>query len=159
MPVTADSADTPARSGPAGTSDGRSVPLTAGWTLRIPGRADVPVPVEVSSGWERQGFADYSGVGIYTCQFDRPAAGAWQLRLPAVRTAVEVTLNGQAIGGRAWAPYEFRLPAELLLPTGNHLAIAVYSAAGNKYYAGTPYQAVPEASGLLQPPVLVAGGA
>ena len=35
-------------------------------------------------------------------------------------------------------------------------AIAVFSAAGNKYYAGTPYQAEPEASGLLRPPLLIA---
>ena len=156
VPVTSGGADTPARSSPAAKPDARSVPLTTGWTLRIPGRADVPVPVEVSSGWERQGFADYSGVGIYSCQFDLPSEGAWQLRLPAVRAAARVTLNGHAVGGQAWAPYEFRLPPELLQPTGNHLEVAVFSAAGNRYYAGTPYQAAPEASGLLRPPVLVA---
>jgi hypothetical protein len=156
LAVTTDQVGTPARSRPPARPDIRSVPLTAGWTLRIPGRADAPVPVDVSSGWERQGFADYSGVGIYSCDFDRPSDDAWQLRLPAVRAAVEVTLNGQTVGGRAWAPYEFSLPRGLLQPTGNHLEIAVFSAAGNKYYAGTPYQAAPEASGLLCPPVLVA---
>jgi len=135
---------------------GPSVALADGWTLRIPGSADNPVPVDVSLGWERQGFADYSGPGTYSCQFDRPSPGAWQLRLPAVRAAAEVTLNGQLIGKRAWAPYEFELPADILRPEANHLEVVVYSAAGNKYYAGTPYQARPEPSGLLQPPILEA---
>jgi hypothetical protein len=71
-----------------------------------------------------------------------------------VRAGVEVTLNGEVLGQRAWAPYEFELPATILRATANHLQVVVYSAAGNKYYAGTPYQARPEPSGLLQPPVL-----
>jgi hypothetical protein len=136
-------------------ADARSVQLRDRWTLRMPGHADIPVPIGVSSGWERQGFAGYSGVGIYSCRFDRPSAGTWRLRLPAVRTAVEVTLNGQLIGSGAWSPFEFNLPSDLLRPTGNDLQIAVYSAAGNKYYSGTPFQVTPEASGLLRPPVLV----
>ncbi|MGI9009119.1 MAG: hypothetical protein ACR2FU_23525 [Streptosporangiaceae bacterium] len=140
----------------AGPAASAQVPLVSGWTLRVPGLADKPVPVEVNQGWERQGFASYSGVGFYCCEFDRPADGGWRLRLPAVRAAVEVTLNGQPVGGRGWAPFEFALPDDLLRPAGNRLEIAVFSAAGNKYYAGTPYQAAPEASGLLRPPVLVA---
>ena len=149
--------------GRASAAEPAQVPLASGWTLRVPGLADEPVPVDVHEGWERQGFAAYSGVGIYSCEFDRPAdggsgggsGGGWRLRLPAVRAAAEVTLNGQPVGRRGWAPYEFALPDDLLRPAGNRLEIAVYSAAGNKYYAGTPYQAGPEASGLLRPPVLV----
>jgi hypothetical protein len=140
--------------GGASSRTGPSVPLAGGWTLRVPGRADDPVPVDVSHGWELQGFADYSGAGAYSCQFDRPSPGAWRLRLPDVRAAAEVRLNGELIGARAWAPYEFELPAGILRPTANQLEVVVYSAAGNKYYAGTPYQEQPEASGLLQPPVL-----
>jgi hypothetical protein len=135
----------------------RQVPLAGGWTLRIPGRTDAPVPVDAGRGWEEQGFPDYSGVGIYSCQFEPPAGQAWRLRLPAVRTAVEVKLNGEVLGRQAWAPYEFPLPPELLRPHDNQLEIAVFSAAGNKYYSGTPYQSRPEASGLVAVPVLVGG--
>ena len=133
------------------------VSLTAGWTLTIPGHADMPVPVEVERGWEQQGFSSYSGVGHYACQFDLPGDGTWQLRIPSVRTAVEVRLNGELIGRHAWAPYEFDLPERLLRPVGNTLEIAVYSAAANKYYKGSPFQDHPEPSGLIAPPVLARG--
>jgi hypothetical protein len=131
------------------------VPLSAGWTLTIPGYADVPVPIEVGRGWEQQGFSSYSGVGRYTCRFDRPSDGTWQLHIPSARTAVEVRLNGELIGRQAWAPYEFDLPGRLLRPAGNTLEIDVYSAAANKYYNGSPFQDHPEPSGLVVPPVLV----
>jgi hypothetical protein len=121
----------------------------------VPGHADVPVPVDVERGWEQQGFSRYSGVGHYACQFDRPGDGTWQLRIPSVRTAVEVRLNGELIGRQAWAPYEFDLPERLLRPAGNALEVAVYSAAANKYYNGSPFQDQPEPSGLLAPPMLV----
>jgi hypothetical protein len=133
-----------------------SVVLSDGWTLMLPGRADTPVPISVDSGWEQQGFGSYSGVGYYTCQFDRPPGGSWRLRIPSVRTAVEVRLNGHLVGGRAWIPYEFDLPEGLLQAAGNTLEIAVFSAAGNKYYSGSPFQDGPEPSGLLAPPLLVA---
>lgn len=149
-------ADAVPPAGPDHGADAGGVQLSTGWTLRVPGRADEPVPVDVRMGWERQGFPDYSGVGIYACEFDRPADGGWRLRFPAVRAAVEVTLNGQPVGARGWAPYEFALPDELLRPVGNRLEVAVFSAAGNKYYAGTPYQPAPEASGVLEPPLLIA---
>jgi hypothetical protein len=77
------------------------------------------------------------------------------IRLPVVRTAVEVRLNGEKAGSQAWAPYTFPLPARLLRQTGNELEITVFSAASNKYYGGTPYQVTPEASGLLGAPVLI----
>ncbi|HEX9065717.1 MAG TPA: hypothetical protein VF843_11460, partial [Streptosporangiaceae bacterium] len=146
----------PRSAGPGPASEVATIPLASGWTLRVPGLAEEPVPVDVSQGWERQGFASYSGVGIYACQFDRPDGRSCRLRLPAVRAAVEVTVNGRPVGARGWAPYEFALPGDLLRPTANRLEIAVFSAAGNKYYAGTPYQTGPEASGLLEPPVLLA---
>ncbi len=133
----------------------REVPLSAGWTLDIPGRTGEPVPIDVCRGWEQQGFADYSGAGTYACRFDQPDGEARTLRLPAVRTAAEVRLNGEEIGSQAWAPYTFPLPAGLLRRTGNELEVTVFSAAGNKYYGGTPYQVTPEASGLLGTPVLI----
>ena len=136
-------------------SSGTPVSLATGWTLKIPGLSDTPVPVGVDRGWEQQGFSSYSGIGYYACQFDRPGDGAWQLRIPSVRTAVEVRLNGELIGRRAWAPYVFDLPEPLLRQARNILEIAVFSAAGNKYYGGSPFQDQPEPSGLTAPPVLV----
>jgi hypothetical protein len=66
-----------------------------------------------------------------------------------------VRLNGELIGGQAWAPYDFDLPERLLRPVGNTLEIAVYSTAANKYNNGSPFQDHPEACGLVAAPVLV----
>jgi hypothetical protein len=104
-------------------------------------------------GWEQQGFPAYSGVGHYTCTFDRNASRPRRLRLPRVSAAVEVTLNGRATGSRAWEPFEFELPE--LRDTANQLEITVFSAAANKYYSGTPYRQHPEPSGLLAAPTLI----
>lgn len=89
----------------------------------------------------------------YACNFERRATGPQRLRLPKVSSAVEVTLNGEVIGARAWEPYEFELPE--LRESGNRLEVAVFSAAANKYYDGTPYRQHSEPSGLLAPPVIL----
>lgn len=136
-----------------GTPAAAEEPLTEGWTLRIPGLADTPRPVRVDRGWERQGFPAYSGIGYYACTFDRNASRPRRLRLPLVSAAVEVALNGRAIGSKAWEPYEFELPE--LRQTANRLEITVFSAAANKYYSGTPYRQHPEPSGLLAAPTLI----
>jgi hypothetical protein len=153
----------PARDGAAGPADDDQpaaaapepvLPLAAGWTLRIPGLADEPVPVLADAGWDEQGFPAYSGTGYYACEFAAPGTGPHRLRLPKVSAAVEVTLNGEAIGARGWEPYEFDLPA--LRESGNRLEITVFSAGANKYYDGSPYRQHPDPSGLLAPPEILA---
>ena len=90
--------------GRASAAEPAQVPLASGWTLRVPGLADEPVPVDVHEGWERQGFAAYSGVGIYSCEFDRPAdggsggggsGGGWRLRLPRGAVRLQQQVAGQ----------------------------------------------------------------
>ena len=129
-------------------------PLAHGWSLLVPGRIDTPVPICVDRGWEQQGFPTHSGLGVYTCSFDRPDSRTWRLRLPAVSAAADVSLNGCRVGRRGWAPYEFELTG--LRERDNELTITVFSTAANKYYSGTPFRAQPQPSGLLAAPVLIA---
>ncbi|MGO7544102.1 hypothetical protein ACC680_37250, partial [Rhizobium ruizarguesonis] len=44
--------------------DGRAVPLVDDWSF-APGPDAEFVPISVETGWEMQGFADFSGTGIY----------------------------------------------------------------------------------------------
>jgi hypothetical protein len=113
------------------------------------------IPVSVSEGWEKQGFRNFSGVGRYSCHFDAPQSeGSMLLTLPIVHTAVEVRLNSELVGRRAWAPYEFVLDRNLLRDGSNELELKVFSSAGNKYYGGTPFQDDPEPSGLGGVPII-----
>jgi hypothetical protein len=132
--------------------------LADGWTLELPegsGPAQ-PVPISVASGWERQGFPHFSGVGRYRRSLELPK-GVHQvmLELPVVHTVVEVRLNGTSAGCRAWSPYRFLLSSRHLRPGTNELELLVASAAGNKYYGGTPFDPGPEPSGLGAPPRLL----
>jgi hypothetical protein len=136
--------------------DRRSLPLDAGWTLRMDDGASRPI--DVHRGWEEQGLGDYSGAATYELSLDLDAgveAGNWELELPAVHTAAEAFLNGAPLGRRGWRPYRFPIPLGLLQPGLNELRIRVYSTAANKYYAGTPFQIVKEPSGLTAAPALV----
>jgi hypothetical protein len=76
------------------------------------------------------------------------------LVLPVVHTAVEVRVNDVLVGARAWAPYEFVIDRDLLHDDGNDLELRIFSAAGNKYYGGTPFQDEPEPSGLGGAPTI-----
>jgi hypothetical protein len=151
-PVTPAAGDVPAPTGG---------PVLGGrWTLELPAGSGAVVPISVSAGWERQGFPGLSGAGRYVCALEVPAGPVdVVVELPEVNTAVEVEVNGHPVGRRAWSPYRFTVPAEVLRPGANELALTVYSAAGNRYYGGTPYQDEPEPSGLGAPPVVVALGA
>ena len=136
----------------------RDIVLDAGWTLEVfeGGRAAPPRPVTPSVGWEQQGLPTYSGLGVYRCRISVPPDDPldWSLVLPTVHAAVEVRLNGETLGRRAWAPYVFALPPALVKDADNDLELRVYSSAGNKYLAGTGFQEHPAASGLAAVPVL-----
>jgi hypothetical protein len=138
------------------TSDVRSVRrLDSGWMLEPLDGSGSGIPVSVSEGWEKQGFRNFSGVGRYSCHFDAPQSeGSMLLTLPIVHTAVEVRLNSELVGRRAWAPYEFVLDRNLLRDGSNELELKVFSSAGNKYYGGTPFQDDPEPSGLGGVPII-----
>jgi len=74
-----------------------------------------PVPQEVGPGalW-RQGLSDYAGSVTYTAQTDVPAsAGELRLRLETGGLYTSVSLGEQMLGERAWAPFEWTVPAGL----------------------------------------------
>jgi hypothetical protein len=127
----------------------RTVTLDEGWTLDSR-------PIDVDRGWEEQGLDDFSGAATYELRFDLDdGGGTWELELPGVQTAAEASLNGSPLGRRGWRPYRFPIPRGLLQTGSNDLSIRVYSAAANKYYAGTPFQIGKDPSGLTAPPTLV----
>jgi hypothetical protein len=133
--------------------------LHEGWALELPSGSAAPVPISVSCGWEQQGFPAFSGVGTYlrTVELVSPESDL-VLELPVVNTAVEVRVNGVPVGRRAWSPYRFVIPSGVLRAGTNEIALVVYSAAGNRYYANTPYQEELEPSGLGAAPILAPMG-
>ncbi|MBP1857818.1 carbohydrate-binding protein [Rhizobium herbae] len=128
--------------------------LAKRWTFQA-GASEATAPISVASGWEGQGFPDFSGTGIYRNRISIETAGRWVLELPRVETAAAVSLDGIEIGRRGWSPYRFELGH---LAAGSYdLEIAVSNTAANRYYAGTPYQGETlDASGLLAAPRLIA---
>lgn len=131
-------------------------PLSTGWTLSVDGGATVIDPVDVTLPWEKQGLAEFSGIGTYVHRFDvAHLDGHWWLHLPSLRAAVMVELNGVTIGKRAWAPYIVALPTNLLQRNHNTLRLHVFNTAANRYLIGTPYRLADEASGLLGVPRLL----
>jgi hypothetical protein len=134
-----------------------TVKLDEGWTLRLDEDAKSR-PIEVDRGWEVQGLDEYSGAATYELRFDLDGgaeAGNWELHLPQVHTAAEAFVNGSPIGRRGWRPYRFSIPQGVLHPGSNDLLVRVYSAAANKYYAGTPFQTGKDPSGLTAAPILM----
>ena len=51
----------------------------------------------------------FSGRVEYTAQWDRPHPGPWTLELGAVRHCVELWVNAEPAGVRAWPPYRFAI--------------------------------------------------
>ncbi|MDX3926852.1 MAG: carbohydrate-binding protein [Shinella sp.] len=113
-----------------------------------------PASLSVEAGWETQGFAAFSGTGIYRRDIVIETEGDWVLDMPQVHTAAAVRIDGRSCGRRAWRPYRFALGH---LGAGEHrLEIAVSNTAANRYYDNTPYRSgTPDRSGLTAPPRLV----
>ena len=73
------------------------------------------LPRTVSAGplW-KQGLADFAGRVTYTTRVEIPShAGNIRLRVNTGGLFTSVTLDGQALGERAWAPFEWTIPAGL----------------------------------------------
>ncbi|MEJ3653375.1 hypothetical protein WEH80_10350 [Actinomycetes bacterium KLBMP 9759] len=121
--------------------------LREGWTLD--GTA-----VRVDTGWEQQGLPTFSGRAVYGTTVELDAGRDHLLTLPAVAGSVRVRVDGREIGVRGWAPYRFRIPADVTSGGPVDLRIEVASAAANHYYAGTGMRNAPEPAGLLAPPEL-----
>lgn len=126
--------------------------LGDGWTFAA-GHDAAFVPISVDKGWEKQGFAEFSGTGIYRLNLD-VAQGYWLLELPDVDTAVTVFIDGQQVDRRGWRPYRFELGR---LAKGCHLLeLHVANTAANRYYTNTPYLGdTIDKSGLSATPQLI----
>ncbi|WP_112313031.1 carbohydrate-binding protein [Pseudogemmobacter bohemicus] len=126
--------------------------LESGWTLQTDGPAR---PADVTRGWQDQGDADFSGIGIYetTFRLDQPAAPL--LELPGLACAARVFVDEEA-RGPLWHP-PFRLALGPLAAGPHRLRLEIANTAANRFYAGTPYAGTlwPDASGLTAPPLLL----
>ncbi len=79
----------------------------------VENRAIKASPKTVGTGalW-KQGLADFAGRVTYTTQVEVPShAGDVRLRIDTGGLYTAVTLDGQALGERAWAPFEWTIPA------------------------------------------------
>jgi hypothetical protein len=129
--------------------------IDQGWTFNA-GEQSQEAPIEVDRGWEQQDFPSFGGEGIYRTEFDFKAAGGdpLVLELPEVHCAVSAELNGVELGARGWRPFRFAIPPGILNVEGNQLTLRVTNTAANRYYAGTPFQAGLQPSGITAAPIL-----
>ena len=111
--------------------------------------------------WAEYGLASYSGGVRYRSIFTLDGAAGPQvvLDLGAVRGTVEVSVNGQAVGARIWAPYRFDMSAavqegenRLEVLVLNTLAPYLRSTSPTNYVFGPQ-----EVSGLMGPVRVVSG--
>jgi len=131
----------------------RAVPLVVGWSF-APGVDAAFVPISVESGWETQGFAGFSGTGIYRLALEIGDEGEWFLELPEVATVVVAHLDGRQIDRRGWRLYRFALGR--LIPGVHSLELHVANTAANRYYNNTPYLGETlDKSGLTAAPTLI----
>lgn len=126
--------------------------LDTGWTLQTRGEAR---PIRVDQGWQAQGDAEFSGIGLYETRFTLKRAAEVVLELPGLASAAWVSLEGRACGEIWHAP--FRLALGPLAAGPHHLRLEVANTAANRYYAGTDYAGAgwPDLSGLTAPPRLL----
>lgn len=73
----------------------------------------LPKTCGVGPLWQ-YGLADFAGSVTYTAPVEIPShAGPMRLRLNTGGLHTAVSLDGQALGERAWAPFEWTVPAKL----------------------------------------------
>jgi hypothetical protein len=81
----------------------------------VENRAINALPKSVGTGplW-KHGLADFAGRVTYTARVEIAAqAGNMKLRVNTGGLFTSVALDGQALGERAWAPFEWTIPAGL----------------------------------------------
>ena len=133
--------------------------LEKGWSISLPFHG-VTQPIDISRGWETQGFADYAGEGTYTTTFDFPTTTPdwkkwnWKIVFPKIVSSAEILFNEKSLGFRSWSPYEVMLPTDLMQNKSNHLLVKVFNTAGNRYYAGSPYAVENFPSGIIGAPIV-----
>jgi len=120
-----------------------AVPLGGDWSLRIGDGEPVTRPL---GSWTDLEPA-FSGTAVYERAFDLDAAALegrrWTLDLGDVRDVAEVTVNGEALPARLWAPYAVDVTG-VLRPGRNVIAVRVTNTGANA-------RGEHRASGLLGP--------
>jgi hypothetical protein len=117
-----------------------SKPLNGPWTWRIEPAAQPPLPNPVALpvdltaapgvvrelvSWNQCGLGTFSGYVDYSTAFEtEPGQASVRLDLGRVQHLAEVWVNGQSVGARLWAPYEFDL-IRAVQPGKNRLRIRV----------------------------------
>jgi uncharacterized Zn-binding protein involved in type VI secretion len=142
---------------PVTGTPGDVVQIVDAWTLQLDGDPKVH-DIDPGVGWEKQGFATYSGIGRYRAELELAAATSIDLLLPSVAGSATVSINGEPVGRRGWTPFVFHADATATVAGRNVIEIAVASSAANRYYAGTGYRDEPEPAGLLADPVIRLSG-
>ena len=104
----------------------------------IKGGPELPSAVDVTelSSWTKLGAESlkrFSGTAVYTISFPRPEgdAAAWLLDLGRVAESARVELNGRELGTLIIAPYQVRIPKELL-QNQNTLEVSVSNLMTNR---------------------------
>jgi hypothetical protein len=116
---------------------GEQVALNGPWSLSfIAGGPELPASREVASlgSWtDDPALTAFSGTGVYTITFPRPAgeAAAWVLDLGQVNESAEVKLNDKVIGTLLGPDYQVIIPADQLAEN-NTLEIAVSNLMANR---------------------------
>jgi len=112
--------------------------------------------LHVDRPWEEQGLPHLAGEGTYRRRLFWSGGGRRALHLPKCTDAVEVHLNGEPCGVRAWTPYVFDLTPHLRKGE-NEVEIRVHNTLGNiitETYGGARPAEFP-VSGMLSPPRLL----
>jgi hypothetical protein len=120
-------------------AQGEAQPLAGKWSVRfVAGGPELPMAVETSELTSWTNFAGeavkrFSGTANYTLTFAKPQgqAEAWLLDLGRVAESARVKLNGKELGTLITAPYQIRLPKELLREQ-NTLELAVTNLETNR---------------------------
>lgn len=124
---------------------GAPLQLNGGWNLSfLPRYSPLPESTTLSglTSWTELGDEKatfFGGTGVYATTFDLPAdwneKEAHLLKLGDVRESATVYINDQLIG-KAWSvPFDLKIPAGILQPTGNELRIEVTNLAINQIIA------------------------
>jgi len=99
------------------------------WAVSAPRRT-----LQVGS-WAEQGYPFFSGVGIYRTTFKAPRRlpeGRLLLRFAKVGDLVEVRLNGESAGVRAWPPYDVEVTGRLR-PGRNEIEVRIANTLHNLF--------------------------
>lgn len=123
-----------------------SVPFNDGWEVRREGDAawtqvTVPHDAAFDRGYDRKaswfhGFA-HSPTSTYRKVFAQPAdGGRWSVRFDGVYMDSRVTLNGRAVGGRAYGYLPFEVPLDGLRATNVLEVVCRAPTPNTRWYAG-----------------------